>query len=63
MSPEQKGAYDALTFIMPELEKRALRWVITGGFACYVYGTSLIGIAGTIMLAIGVVLLSYRVSA
>jgi hypothetical protein len=38
MTPEQKGSYDALTFIMPELEKRGLRWLIGGGFACYVYG-------------------------
>jgi len=38
MTPEEKSAYEALRFIMPELEKRSLRWVITGGFACYVYG-------------------------
>jgi hypothetical protein len=34
-----------------------------GAVACYCFGGSLIGIAGIILLAIGVVLLSYRVSA
>ncbi len=38
MSPEQQKAYEALTYIIPILEKLNLRWCITGGFACYVYG-------------------------
>lgn len=35
---ERKQASDALGFIIPILEKFNFRWVITSGFACYVYG-------------------------
>ncbi|MDB5264854.1 MAG: hypothetical protein JWN64_425 [Parcubacteria group bacterium] len=38
MTPEQQKAYDALAYIIPILEQLKLRWCITGGFACYVYG-------------------------
>jgi hypothetical protein len=38
MAPDQERAHAALSFILPELEKRSLRYVITGGFACYTYG-------------------------
>jgi hypothetical protein len=38
MTPEQQKAYDALAYVIPILEKLNLRWCITGGFACYVYG-------------------------
>lgn len=38
MSPDQKKAYEALSFIIPLFRERNFRWVITGGFACYVYG-------------------------
>lgn len=38
MSPEQQKAHEALSFIIPILEMLNLRWCITGGFACYVYG-------------------------
>lgn len=38
MDAEQKKAYEALSFIIPLLQKHNLQWVITGGFACYVYG-------------------------
>lgn len=31
-------AESALAFIIPILHKYGFRWVITGGFACYVYG-------------------------
>lgn len=31
-------AKSALAFIIPLLEKYHFKWVITGGFACYVYG-------------------------
>ena len=31
-------AKSALSFIVPILEKYNFKWVITGGFACYVYG-------------------------
>jgi GrpB-like predicted nucleotidyltransferase (UPF0157 family) len=31
-------AYHALSYIIPILEQLNLRWCITGGFACYVYG-------------------------
>lgn len=36
----EKGAIQALAFIIPLLEKYEFRWLITGGFACYVYGVS-----------------------
>ncbi len=35
---ETKKALDALHFIIPILEKYKFQWLITGGFACYVYG-------------------------
>lgn len=35
---ERQQAKAALSFIIPLLEKYNFRWVITGGFACYVYG-------------------------
>lgn len=35
---ERLKAKTALTFIIPLLEKYKFKWVITGGFACYVYG-------------------------
>lgn len=38
MTPEEKRAVDALNLIIPILEKYKFSWVITGGFACYVYG-------------------------
>jgi hypothetical protein len=38
MIPEEKAAVDALRFVIPLLESMKVRWVITGGFACYVYG-------------------------
>lgn len=38
MTPEQQKAHEALSFIIPILDKLNLRWCITGGFACYVYG-------------------------
>ena len=33
-----KFAIEALNFIIPILNKFHFRWVITGGFACFVYG-------------------------
>ncbi len=36
--PERLKAKTALSFIIPLLEKYKFKWVITGGFACYVYG-------------------------
>jgi hypothetical protein len=38
MTTEQQKAHDALAYIIPILERLNLRWCITGGFACYVYG-------------------------
>ena len=38
MIPEEKAALEALRFVIPLLESIHVRWVITGGFACYVYG-------------------------
>jgi len=35
---ERLQARAALNFIIPLLEKYDFKWVITGGFACYVYG-------------------------
>lgn len=35
---EHKRAADALAFITPIITKYGFKWVITGGFACYVYG-------------------------
>lgn len=35
---ERLQAKAALSFIIPLLEKYKFKWVITGGFACYVYG-------------------------
>jgi hypothetical protein len=35
---EKKRAQAALAYIVTILEKYGFRWVITGGFACYVYG-------------------------
>jgi len=35
---EHQKAKSALKFIVPIIEKYEFRWVITGGFACYVYG-------------------------
>ncbi len=37
---ELHKAKSALSFIIPILEKYNFRWVITGGFACYVYGVN-----------------------
>lgn len=37
-SEELQRAEKALSYIIPLLEKYAFKWVITGGFACYVYG-------------------------
>lgn len=37
-SPRIKSAVKALNFIIPILKKYHFRWVITGGFACLVYG-------------------------
>ncbi len=36
----EKQAIHALEFIMPLLKKYDFRWIITGGFACYVCGVS-----------------------
>jgi hypothetical protein len=38
MTRDQQKAHDTLTFIIPRIEERKMRWVITGGFACYAYG-------------------------
>jgi hypothetical protein len=38
MASDQQKAHDALAFIIPRIEERKMRWVITGGFACYAYG-------------------------
>lgn len=38
MTVEEQKAYDALAYIIPILGRLNLRWCITGGFACYVYG-------------------------
>jgi hypothetical protein len=35
---ERLKAKTALSFIIPLLEKYKFKWVITGGFACYVFG-------------------------
>ncbi len=37
MTPETKAA-QALQYIIPILEQQHLKWVISGGFACYLYG-------------------------
>ena len=37
MTPEQERAHRALSFIIPRIESTKMRWVVTGGFACYVY--------------------------
>ena len=37
MTPE-KRAYNALRYIISFLRKYKLRWLISGGFACYLYG-------------------------
>lgn len=37
-NPRIKFAIEALNFIVPILKKYHFRWVITGGFACFVYG-------------------------
>jgi hypothetical protein len=38
MTIREQQALSALTTIIPVLEKYGFKWVITGGFACYVYG-------------------------
>lgn len=38
MTSEEQSAYDALKKIIPEINALGCKWVITGGFACYVYG-------------------------
>jgi hypothetical protein len=38
MTSDQQKAHDALSFIIPLIEERKMRWVITGGFAFYAYG-------------------------
>jgi hypothetical protein len=38
MNSEEQAACDALAKIIPEIEGLDSKWVITGGFACYVYG-------------------------
>lgn len=35
---ERLKAKSAISYIIPLLEKYKFKWVITGGFACYVYG-------------------------
>ncbi|MSU56189.1 MAG: hypothetical protein EXS51_02685 [Candidatus Taylorbacteria bacterium] len=35
---DEQGTVNALEYIIPILERLKLRWCITGGFACYVYG-------------------------
>lgn len=35
---KEEKALKALSFVIPLLSKYHFRWVITGGFACYVYG-------------------------
>lgn len=37
---ERQRAKSALAFIIPILEEYNFRWIITGGFACYVYGVN-----------------------
>lgn len=37
MTPEER-AYSALRYVTPFLKKRRLKWLISGGFACYLYG-------------------------
>jgi len=37
MGPVEQAAVSALTQIIPEVEALNCKWVITGGFACYVY--------------------------
>ena len=37
-NPRIEFAIEALNFIIPILNKFHFRWVITGGFACFVYG-------------------------
>ncbi len=37
MTPEER-VYNALKYITPLLKKHSLRWLISGGFACYLYG-------------------------
>lgn len=38
MNEIEQKALNALKVVIPFLEKYNFRWVITGGFACYVYG-------------------------
>ncbi len=38
MPNKERIAVDALKFIIPLIEKRNFHWLITGGFASYVYG-------------------------
>ncbi len=38
VSPSLEQVINALHLIVPLLEKTGHRWIITGGFACYVYG-------------------------
>jgi len=38
MNNEIKRAVQALRFLIPILERYHFQWVITGGFACFVYG-------------------------
>ncbi len=38
MVEKKEAALHALNYIIPFLEKYNLKWAITGGFACFVYG-------------------------
>lgn len=38
MTAKEQQALAALNTLIPVLKKYGFRWVITGGFACYVYG-------------------------
>lgn len=38
MPEKLENALAALRFIIPILERYNFRWVITGGFTCYIYG-------------------------
>jgi hypothetical protein len=40
MKKERASALKALQFIIPLLEKYKFKWIITGGFATYVYGVN-----------------------
>lgn len=38
MKPEEAKALDALRFVIPLIESRGFKWIVTGGFATYAYG-------------------------